>query len=261
MKVLSATFLLSIIHLGPYVLSAGLQWQTKQQDLAKRAIIQGEPAEEGQFPYQASIRKDGTHDCGANIISATTVVTAGHCCTRFAERNIEIEVGTILNGKGIRHKMRDFLIHPMYKWHPETILNDICLVFTEEPFAFNENVQSIGLGTQESCEVGSKCLVSGWGETVWPRASPNLMFIEIPIVDDGKCDSYGYKYNPEIMICAGNFEGGKDSCKGDSGGPMACEGTLCGIVSFGKGCAKPGYPGIYTRVTTYRDWVETNMEK
>lgn len=62
------------------------------------------------------------------------------------------------------------------------------------------------------------------------------------------------------MICAG--EEGKDSCQGDSGGPMTCgEGDmdpLCGIVSWGRGCALAGYPGVYTQASTYVDWCAEN---
>ena len=66
-------------------------------------------------------------------------------------------------------------------------------------------------------------------------------------------EGYGSEYYPESMICAG--VGGKDSCQGDSGGPLTCSGELCGIVSWGYGCAEPGYPGVYTRVTSYIDFI------
>lgn len=63
------------------------------------------------------------------------------------------------------------------------------------------------------------------------------------------------------MICAGTEQGGKDTCFGDSGGPLTCpqNGTrqLAGIVSFGAGCAKPNYAGVYARVTAVRDWIKS----
>lgn len=64
------------------------------------------------------------------------------------------------------------------------------------------------------------------------------------------------------MICAGYDEGGKDSCQGDSGGPLTFENNgepeLIGVVSFGNGCAKPNYSGVYARVTSVRAWIRSN---
>ena len=53
----------------------------------------------------------------------------------------------------------------------------------------------------------------------------------------------------DTMLCAGEEEGGVDACQGDSGGPIMCGDQLSGIVSTGRGCARPGYPGIYTQVS------------
>ena len=62
------------------------------------------------------------------------------------------------------------------------------------------------------------------------------------------------------MLCAGLSEGGKDSCQGDSGGPLVVPvgagWKLAGIVSTGNECALPLYPGIYTRVPNFVNWVD-----
>ena len=64
----------------------------------------------------------------------------------------------------------------------------------------------------------------------------------------------------DVMICAG--EAGIDSCQGDSGGPLMCEdqSVQCGIVSWGIGCAFDGFPGVYTEVSAYIDWIDENSQ-
>ncbi|KAJ8704519.1 hypothetical protein PYW07_011707 [Mythimna separata] len=72
----------------------------------------------------------------------------------------------------------------------------------------------------------------------------------------------GYnEHIPNIFICAGRSRGGADSCEGDSGGPMVVRRerddrfVLGGIISWGIGCAEPNQPGVYTRISEFRDWI------
>lgn len=84
------------------------------------------------------------------------------------------------------------------------------------------------------------------------------MSVTVPTVTRQKCqDAYGPQ-NPitDRMICAGITEGGKDSCQGDSGGPLTAHGVLQGLVSWGYGCARPKYPGVYTNVANLRSWIK-----
>lgn len=76
----------------------------------------------------------------------------------------------------------------------------------------------------------------------------------------------GYRKNiPPTALCAGYAEGGKDSCEGDSGGPlMVRQGQswiLAGIVSNGIKCAEPNLPGVYARVSEYLDWIDITINK
>ena len=79
----------------------------------------------------------------------------------------------------------------------------------------------------------------------------------MPFVSDASCDaSYGGDVIVNEEICAGYAAGGTDTCQGDSGGPMFRRGAnnawvQVGITSWGYGCARPNYPGVYTQVSTF----------
>ncbi|XP_075927865.1 trypsin-like [Petromyzon marinus] len=86
-----------------------------------------------------------------------------------------------------------------------------------------------------------------------------LMCVQAPVLSDTSCRN---SYPGDItnnMICLGYLEGGKDACKNDSGGPVVCNGQLQGIVSWGRGCALPNYPGVYTKVCNYNSWIASTM--
>ena len=89
------------------------------------------------------------------------------------------------------------------------------------------------------------------------------MEAEIGCVTKDECKlAYG-SYIKDEMVCGGSD--GKDSCQGDSGGPAVIEsdsaGNIVGVTSFGYGCARPGYPGVYTRVQKYLEWIKDNSGK
>merc|ERR1719453_988373 len=105
-------------------------------------------------------------------------------------------------------------------------------------------------------------IVAGWGTTSEGGTLSDVpLRAAVPITNDQVCrSSYGSNYDPDFMICAGFDEGGYDACQGDSGGPLfgadaAGSHVLVGVVSFGQGCARPGFPGVYARASTYRNWI------
>ena len=107
-------------------------------------------------------------------------------------------------------------------------------------------------------------LVTGWGllSSSGPAAH-TLQEVNLTTISSQQCrNSYGYNRITDSMICAQSS--GKDSCQGDSGGPLAVLGddgrySQVGIVSWGRGCAKSAYPGVYTRITALRGWIETTV--
>jgi secreted trypsin-like serine protease len=91
-----------------------------------------------------------------------------------------------------------------------------------------------------------------------------LRQVEVRLIAWQPCRSaYGFDWMDEHQICAGVPEGGKDSCQGDSGGPLVVRDekvtggwVQVGVVSNGFGCALRGYPGVYTRVSAFEDWLQ-----
>ena len=110
----------------------------------------------------------------------------------------------------------------------------------------------------------------GWGKlNVGGFLSNKLQNVALNVNDQSLCANYskiGYKMDFDLQICSGAT--GKDACQGDSGGPLYVvkeefngqkKFVLVGIISFGEGCGKPDFPGIYTRVSAYLDWIKANM--
>ncbi|XP_055012221.1 complement factor I-like [Boleophthalmus pectinirostris] len=64
----------------------------------------------------------------------------------------------------------------------------------------------------------------------------------------------------KLFVVTGDLNGSVDSCQGDSGGPLVCEDELgvsylWGIVSWGDKCGEPGFPGVYTLVAHFYEWI------
>ncbi|ROT79325.1 trypsinogen 1 [Penaeus vannamei] len=204
-------------------------------------IVGGTDAKPGELPYQLSFQDISFgfawHFCGASIYNENWAICAGHCVVA-GELNQDVDEGTeqtVILSKIIQHE----------DYNGFTISNDISLLKLSQPLSFNDNVRAIDIPAQGHAASGD-CIVSGWGTTSEGGSTPVSCRSDIE----------------DSMICAGVPEGGKDSCQGDSGGPLACSDTgstyLAGIVSWGYGCARPGYPGVYAEVSYHVDWIKAN---
>ncbi|XP_071524796.1 trypsin-1-like [Panulirus ornatus] len=235
-------------------------------------IVGGTDVTPGELPYQLSFQDISWgfafHFCGASIYNEHWAICAGHCVQGedmdkpdylqvvAGEHDMDVNEGneqTVILSKIIQHE----------DYNAFTISNDVSLLKFSQPLTFNEFVSAIAIPAQGHSASGN-CVVSGWGTTVEGGSSPDvLQKVTVPIVSDAECrNAYGQNEIDDSMICAGVPEGGKDSCQGDSGGPLACSDTgsdyLAGIVSWGYGCARPNYPGVYCEVAYFVDWIKAN---
>ena len=148
----------------------------------------------------------------------------------------------------------------------------------------NQNTKPIALPLQSpphwlDIDAGTEVRVCGWGKinnrpAIYPDS---LHCVNVPLVDSQICNSSQVifrclerssvfqHYNGAIfdgMFCAGQLGvGEKDACQGDSGGPVRTNsGTLIGLVSWGYSCASPNFPGVYTDVAVYSDWITSTID-
>ncbi|XP_073452057.1 anionic trypsin-2-like isoform X2 [Aquarana catesbeiana] len=220
-------------------------------------IVGGYTCQESAVPYQVSLHA-GYHFCGGSLLNTLWVISAAHCY----QKNIEVRLGEhnigVLEGPEQFIKASKAIKHPQYD--PNSLDNDIMLIRLRKPVKINSQVKTVSLPTRCAME-GTSCLISGWGNTLSSGVNyPNLLqCLQAPILNNQVCqDAYPGKIT-ENMICVGYMDGGKDSCQGDSGGPVVCNGELQGVVSWGYGCALPGYPGVYTKVCNYLPWIEKTI--
>ncbi|KAG7200508.1 hypothetical protein KM043_001072 [Ampulex compressa] len=225
-------------------------------------IVGGEFTSIRKVPYQVSIINRGEHHCGGTIISENWVLTAAHCMDE-ASRYFGVRAGSDdPTSGGSYHRVDRFVRHKGYDYSEDGLpMNDIALVHVVEPFISDETTQVIPLyDFKEYTKPGSLGVVSGWGYAGDDVSSAKLKRAVIPIISKAECRRAVAHHGrlPEGQICAGYELGGHDTCKGDSGGPLAVEGRLAGVISWGLGCAEARKPGIYSEVAYHREWIRSN---
>ncbi|XP_036619446.1 plasma kallikrein [Trichosurus vulpecula] len=229
-------------------------------------VVGGMRSAPQEWPWQASLQvklRTRSHVCGGSVIANQWVVTAAHCFDDLPSSDIWRIYTGILNQSEIQaatpfSRAKRIIIHPQYKISETK--HDIALIKLETPMNFTDFQSAICLPSKEDMAY-TNCWVTGWGFTQEKGEIQNtLQKVKLPIVPIEECrEKYIQHEITDQMICAGYKEGGKDACKGDSGGPLSCYQNgiwqLVGITSWGEGCAKKDHPGVYTKVVTYADWI------
>uniref|UniRef100_A0A8C9R510 chymotrypsin n=1 Tax=Scleropages formosus TaxID=113540 RepID=A0A8C9R510_SCLFO len=229
-------------------------------------IVGGQNAAPGSWPWQVSMRYQGSHMCGGSLINNRWILSAAHCFTLISRwtmvLGLQTQQGT--NPNAVSVSVSKITVNPNYNGNTHD--NDLALVQLSSTVNFNNYIQPVCLAAAGSTFYnGTKTWVTGWGyiqSGVFLPPPGILQEVEVPVIGNGKCNClYGPGSITKNMLCAGLLAGGKDSCQGDSGGPLVVkQGSVwvqAGIVSFGNGCAEPNYPGVYTRVSPYQSWISS----
>ncbi|CAH2242393.1 jg12974 [Pararge aegeria aegeria] len=260
-------------------------------------IFGGRAALKGEFPHMGAVgwrSKSGSPEwlfkCGSTLISENFALTAGHCAIlslrhsrdiqspkpeiiRFGVENIADDEFTI-NGNPTDVKIKRIIRHPSYA--PPKKYFDIALIELESVVQFKDNLQPACLWPySDISHLGTEATLTGWGYTEAGEQSTNLQTVVVDIIENSKCDSIlktfrnrnwdGFR---ETQLCAGKLVGGVDTCQGDSGGPLQIKVPLktygnmyqiLGVTSFGIKCGQKNRPGVYTRVSSFIDWIEETV--
>ncbi|XP_078621134.1 trypsin-2-like [Branchiostoma floridae x Branchiostoma japonicum] len=232
-------------------------------------IVGGSDAIHGAWPWQVSLREWGIfHFCGGALIHKRWVLTAAHCVDDGSKPHVTLgdnrESGD--DGTEVTIKTQKVFIHPNYGSGFNNY--DVALLKLKKRVRFNKYIRPVCLPSQSSTTLpppGTVCSITGWGTTREGGSSPNrLQEADVPIVSDSQCSSvHRFRFDSSSEFCAGYMAGGIDTCQGDSGGPLVCEKDgnyfLHGVTSWGEGCARPGYPGVYARVAALSDWIRNTI--
>ncbi|KAL0860394.1 hypothetical protein ABMA27_009788 [Loxostege sticticalis] len=225
-------------------------------------IVGGEDIDITEAPYQVSLLFRGRHSCGGTLVANDIVITAAHCISGSDPSNYQVRAGSSFSERdGIVYPVGEILAHPDFSF--SRMDNDIAVVWLSKPVTFSDRIAAIDMtSAEEEVQDGEITQVTGWGNIREGGGFPTILQrVEVPIVNSQAC---GKAYEPlytitSRMLCAGVPEGGKDACQGDSGGPLVHNGKLAGVVSWGLGCARPDYPGVYAKVSALRRWVDEHI--
>ncbi|XP_032039460.1 ovochymase-1 [Aythya fuligula] len=235
-----------------------------------------------------SLKLGRFHICGGSLVREDVVITAAHCVVNLEQKLLKSLVVTV----GEHHLQRvdrqeqsipvlHVFIHPGFN-QLHYMDCDVAVLHLQHPARLGDEVQPICLPHRdEDFEAGMLCVTSGWGKVSEGAGAlaPVLQEVELPLIDSPTCSALLRAMDlPPVqgsMLCAGFPDGGRDACKGDSGGPLAClrtggTWTLAGVVSWGVGCARGwdasrrsttarGSPGVFSRVAALMDFIAQHM--
>lgn len=247
-----------------------------RQFLTKLAKVRsGKVPSRFDAPWLVSLRsareEGGRLTCGGSIISEDYVITAAHCLRYVGRLNLVVRVGDY-NSNFDEDSEEDYFIDKVWQHEEFDRLsfndNDIALLKVQRKngrgIRFGPRVRPICLPrVGDDYDDLESCTVIGWGPTFYlgkPVARPSEA--QVRIVADHLCEEQftgGARNFTSSFVCAGDPANFVNSCKGDSGGPLACRvngrSTLYGMVSSGFSCSLVRSPDSFTRVTKYLRWL------
>lgn len=233
-----------------FLLIFGLFSAANTLRLPEERIVNGKSIEISEAPWQVAILKVDQFQCGGSILSERIILTAAHCVLDNELENESIPLGhlSIVAGSKYWHNGGQRIAVENYKYNKnwKVGLLDIAILRLTQPLQYNSNVKPITIASQNP-KVNDIAFVSGWGTVSYNgRIDPyDLQGVETSIVD----------VNVKLIA---TYSDGKGAFFGDSGGPLAVNGKLVGVVSGGPG---PDSNALYTNVVTLKNWIDNAIKE
>ncbi|CAF0722465.1 unnamed protein product [Didymodactylos carnosus] len=257
-------------------------------------IINGVESKPNSWPWLVSIGiryratngqwSNRTHICGGTLIEQSHVLTAAHCLEQkiddrfvpLTTTNPSLESFFIIRigVHDIRLTRSDEIYSAKKIWVHEnfvsnTFENDVGVIRLNRPVSLGGRISPICLPTSvtpKNLEAGSRVSVAGWGTvTETARVHSNVLRqAEVNVLASRSCLAYAdFNFDGQRQLCAAALDWSKDTCAGDSGGPLMFQENntwnIGGITSYGYGCAKRNYPG-QVDVKREGEWERINSE-
>lgn len=226
----------------------------------KPRIFGGDYADIQDFPWQLSFQENHRHLCGASILNERRALTAAHCFEEYYpidEYSVIAGSSECVQPSENHINVSKYIVHPDFD--NQTTSNDIAILWLAESFEFNINIHPVRIPEQDAIiPYGVLAQVAGWGKTDHhenSKISWHLKWIGVRLISNKRCN---VKYTGEVfsnMVCAGWPNCEKDTLLGDSGGALVLDNTQIGIVSWARLCQDVDYPGVYTRVSSFTNWI------
>lgn len=215
--------------------------------------------------------------CTGSRLAPHVFITAAHCVRKRTAPIWVSDPKVKGNFQNVNDKspVVGVYIHPNYDSVGKK--SDIAIIVTKGAYASAKIVgnqtktAANTIGYRMEDETIQEAMIAGWGQrsSYGTLASSELQGASLPLVSLSECQTFGGRYRDlsENQLCAGDLlHGGRDTCQGDSGGPLyfydqESRPQLLGIVSWGDGCAQPGKPGVYSRVASYRPWIDEVLNR
>ncbi|XP_059425230.1 transmembrane protease serine 9-like [Carassius carassius] len=231
--------------------------------MGQERIIGGVTAYRGEWPWVGSLQYQRTHRCGATLIHCKWLLTAAHCFrSDLNPASWTVSLGSVIwSGVGaLAIPVQKIIPHPAF--NGSTMDFDVALVELSIPAPKSYTIQTVCLPSPwHSFIKNMECYIIGWGAMREDGMITNLLQkAQVNVIEKLDCQqAYGAELTNNMM-CAGSMEGDKDTCLGDSGGPLVCREPqgrwfLAGVTSWGHGCGRLGFPGVYMQVTAVREWI------